>query len=60
MRIRARTLSTALLLVAGLLLPLPASAGLKRLIEVCWDEPDPAFMRRHLAQMEATPFDGCV
>ena len=32
----------------------------KRLIEFGWDEPDPAFMRRHIAEMEHTPFDGCV
>jgi hypothetical protein len=32
----------------------------KKLIEFGWDEPDAAFMRRHFAQMEETPFDGCV
>lgn len=32
----------------------------KKLIEFGWDEPDPAFMRRHLAELERTPFDGCV
>jgi hypothetical protein len=32
----------------------------KLLIEFGWDEPDPAFMRRHIAQMERSPFDGCV
>ena len=37
-----------------------SAAPAKRLIEMGWDEPDPAFMRRHLAQLEATPFDGCV
>jgi hypothetical protein len=25
-----------------------------------WDEPDTAFMREHIEQMERTPFDGCV
>jgi hypothetical protein len=35
-------------------------ATTKKLIEMGWDEPDPAFMRRHLAQLEASPFDGCV
>lgn len=35
-------------------------AGGKKLIEFGWDEPDTAFMRRHTAEMEATPFDGCV
>ncbi len=32
----------------------------KKLIEFGWDEPDTAFMRKHLAEMESTPFDGCV
>jgi hypothetical protein len=32
----------------------------KQLIEFGWDEPDPAFMRAHIAAMQATPFDGCV
>src|SRR5438128_7026362 len=32
----------------------------KRLIEFGWDEPDTRFMREHIAEMERTPFDGCV
>jgi hypothetical protein len=32
----------------------------KKLIEFGWDEPDTAFMRKHAAQMDASPFDGCV
>ena len=32
----------------------------KSLIEFGWDEPDTAFMRRHLEVMAQTPFDGCV
>src|SRR4051812_14422862 len=32
----------------------------KKLIEFGWDEPDTAFLRRHGAEMEETPFDGCV
>ena len=31
-----------------------------KLIEFGWDEPDPAFMMRHVQEMRATPFDGCV
>jgi hypothetical protein len=31
-----------------------------KLVEWGWDEPDPAFMRRHVAEMAKTPFDGCV
>jgi hypothetical protein len=37
----------------------PRIAG-KKLIEFGWDEPDTAFMRRHIGKMEQTPFDGCV
>src|SRR2546430_8736393 len=36
------------------------SAPAKKLIEFGWDEPDTAFMREHIAEMEKTPFDGCV
>jgi hypothetical protein len=32
----------------------------KKLIEFGWDIPDTAFLRAHLAEMERTPFDGCV
>src|SRR5438874_10575387 len=32
----------------------------KKLIEFGWDEPDTAFIRQHIAEMEKTPFDGCV
>lgn len=52
----------ALLGLAGWLAQ-PAVAGekkAKRLIEFGWDEPDTAFMRQHIAEMEQTPFDGCV
>ncbi len=42
------------------LTPAHGPASGKRLIEFGWDEPDTAFMRKHIAEMEATPFDGCV
>jgi hypothetical protein len=32
----------------------------KKLIEFGWDEPNTAFMRKHIAEMEKTPFDGTV
>ena len=35
-------------------------AAPRKLIEFGWDEPDTAFMRAHIAEMEKTPFDGCV
>ena len=37
-----------------------ASAQAKKLIEFGWDEPDTAFMRAHIAEMEQMPFDGTV
>ncbi len=39
--------------------PSPAMAA-RYLVEFGWDEPDPRFMREHIAQMQASPFDGCV
>jgi hypothetical protein len=38
----------------------PSTHPVKKLIEFGWDEPDTSFLRRHIAAMEATPFDGCV
>lgn len=38
----------------------PESRVPKKLIEFGWDEPDTGFLRRHIVQMQATPFDGCV
>ena len=32
----------------------------KKLIEFGWDEPDTAFMRKHIRAMENRPFAGCV
>ncbi len=59
-RARRRVALAAALLV--LLLPareLAAAPG-KKLIEFGWDEPDPHFMRTQIAQLQASPFDGCV
>jgi hypothetical protein len=57
-RVRVRSL---FVLVLGLALVAPAAqAKTKKLIEMGWDEPDPGFMRAHLAQLEASPFDGCI
>ena len=36
------------------------TAPAKKLIEFGWDEPDSAFLRQHIAEMERMPFDGCV
>jgi hypothetical protein len=32
----------------------------KKLIEFGWDEPDTAYLRKHIVEMEKTPFDGTV
>ena len=42
--------------------PAPAKVGeaSKKLIEFGWDEPGTGFLRSHLRELEATPFDGCV
>ncbi len=32
----------------------------KQLIEFGWDSPDPHFMRLHITELQASPFDGCV
>jgi hypothetical protein len=47
-------------IIAHAAVPASAEQARKKLIEFGWDEPDTAFMRAHLAEMEATPFDGCV
>ncbi len=51
----------ALLVIILLAVLVDATEGkTKKLIEWGWDEPNPAFMRHHLDQLEASPFDGCV
>lgn len=46
--------------VAALALAGASCAPRKKLVEFGWDIPDTAFLRAHLAEMEQTPFDGCV
>jgi hypothetical protein len=40
--------------------PVPVARPVKRLIEFGWDEPDTGFLRRHIDEVERTPFEGCV
>ena len=47
-------------LALALVSAVPAHAGPKQLIEFGWDEPTTAFMREHVSQLRASPFDGCV
>ncbi|HEY7116214.1 MAG TPA: hypothetical protein VH475_06500 [Tepidisphaeraceae bacterium] len=56
----ARFLGCAVVLFILAIQACGADKPVKRLIEFGWDEPDTGFMRRHVAEMEATPFDGCV
>ena len=57
------TLALGLAALAVASWPQPASSAdlrTKKLIEFGWDEPDTAFLRAHIAEMQQTPFDGCV
>ncbi|MGH7411498.1 MAG: hypothetical protein ACREJ6_10645 [Candidatus Methylomirabilis sp.] len=47
-------------LTLSLLLFTLTLSGCASLIEWGWDEPDQAFLRTHIAQMERKPFDGVV
>ena len=49
-----------LLLAAVALRAQEPSSHTKQLIEFGWDEPDTAFLRAHIQEMQATPFAGCV
>lgn len=49
-----------MLLVAGGVRAQSTTQPGKKLIEFGWDEPDTAYMRDHITEMEKTPFDGCV
>ena len=46
----------ALVCVVALGAPPPG----KKLIEFGWDEPDTRFMREHIKELQASPFDGCI
>lgn len=59
MRIHLPRTACVLLLLAGSALA-QSTRESKKLIEFGWDEPDTALMRKHIAAMEKTPFDGCV
>lgn len=55
-----KSLFAALLLIVLSWSSAAQAADSKKLIEFGWDEPDTAFMRKHVAEMESLPFDGCV
>jgi hypothetical protein len=58
-KLRLGAAAAAALAVVGVAVLGAPSPG-KKLIEFGWDEPDTRFMRDHIAQMQASPFDGCV
>ena len=47
-------------LAAGQATTPTTTSSSKKLIEFGWDEPNAAYMRKHIASMERSPFDGCV
>ena len=55
-----RASGALLTLVLSLALASTAETYAKELIEFGWDEPDTAFLRAHISEMQQTPFDGCV
>jgi hypothetical protein len=54
-----RAAAVAVLVLVGAVCSGAPTPG-KKLIEFGWDEPDTRFMREHVAQLQASPFDGCV
>ena len=61
---RPSVLAAAGLVLASVLVAVALAGGgappRKQLIEFGWDEPNPRFMREHIAELQASPFDGCV
>jgi len=55
-----RSAIPGLLLLFILQTALGAHPQSKHLIEFGWDEPDTAFLRAHIIELQQTPFDGCV
>jgi hypothetical protein len=56
-----RTVLTAVAVTVGLLVLTPLGrTPQKKLLQWGWDEPDTAYLREHLREMERSPFDGCV
>jgi len=58
-KVPLRAAAVAALLLLGAVAIGAPSPG-KKLIEFGWGEPDPRFMREHIAELQASPFDGCV
>src|SRR5439155_16078758 len=56
----AATISILALLIFTATVSAQTTRPAKKLIEFGWDEPDTAFLRKHIATMEQTPFDGTV
>ena len=57
---RIRCFAALVALASLLTFPAPGHAQQKRLLEFGWDEPDTAFLRKHIAEIEKRPFDGTV
>lgn len=55
-----RRAGALLLLVSLAAVTTAATPPRKKLIEFGWDEPSTRFMRDHIRELQASPFDGCV
>lgn len=60
MRTRTALAAVTVLLALGALTPIGRARPPRKIMQWGWDEPDTAYLRRHLAAMEQSPFDGCV
>jgi hypothetical protein len=55
-----RWIPLLLLIGAATLVKADTTTTRRYLIKMGWEEGNPSFMRAHIAEMRATPFDGCV
>ena len=60
MKARTALAAMTVLLALAVLTPIGRAKPTRKILQWGWDEPDTAYMRRHLPEMERSPFDGCV
>jgi hypothetical protein len=53
-------IEAAAVFLAAVVALAPSGPPAKKLLQWGWDQPDTAYLRDHLAEMERSPFDGCV
>jgi hypothetical protein len=57
---RTALAGVTVLLALAVLTPIGRAKTPRKILQWGWDEPDTAYLRRHLGEMEQSPFDGCV